>query len=93
MDRYLAEKLLRDNGWSVSARKDGGFTATCSVVALIACVRLDFELVYDETAYEVSLTGIRDSDEATRVTRSSGLGNAEDFVMLAVDTKFRAERS
>jgi hypothetical protein len=93
MDLYLATKLLRENGWSVSTRPNGGITAVANVIALIACVKLDFELVLDEATYEVSLTGVRDGDEDTRVTRSSGLGNAEEFVMLAIDTKFRAERS
>jgi hypothetical protein len=93
MDTTLARKLLTENGWSVSTLKTGGLVAVASVVALIACVKLDFELVLDEAAYEVSLTGVRDGDENTRVTRTSGLGNAEEFVLLAVDTKFRAERS
>lgn len=93
MDTALATKLLRENGWSVSTRPKGGITAVCNVIALIACVRLDFELVVDEAAYEVSLTGTRDGDEATRVTRSSGLGNTEEFVMLAIDTKYRAEHA
>lgn len=87
MDHTLARTLLSRNGWKVSRfNSDGTWKATATVVALIACVTLKFEVVSDVDG-TVTFTGTRDDKTVSRA------GDLEDMVNLALDTKFRAEKA
>jgi hypothetical protein len=89
-DTTPAVTLLRENGYKVHTGPDG-FTATATVVALIACVTLDFKLHYRTSEDRIVMVGRRNDGESREVEWP--LAEVMDAALMAVDTKFRAERS
>lgn len=91
----VARRVLTANGFKIyGAPLDGdntrNWSARASVICLIACVQLDFELTYDGN--QVTFKGIRKHDgHTTSVTRPAE--SLDDIALLAVSTKHRAEAS
>lgn len=92
MNQYTARELLRENGFKLTpVDEKGRWKANASVIALIACVNLDFELAVNGEG-EASFTGRRKQGAQTPMVKSV-TGALDEMAHLAVDTKYRAERS
>lgn len=90
IDTTPAVMLLRENGYKVVTGPDG-FTATATVIALIACATLDFKLHYRTSEDRIVMVGTRDDGRSREAEWP--LAKIMDVAVMAVDTKFRAERS
>lgn len=90
MDTAVYRRLLAENGYKVKTGDDG-FTATAKVIALIAVVTLEFTLRYSTSEDRIVMTGRR--DDGTEREVEWPLAEISDAALMAVDTKFRAERS
>jgi DNA-binding response OmpR family regulator len=88
-DVDFAKKLLRANGYRVTGKGEK-FTAKASVVALVACVTLDFELTHEDGV--TLFTAVRKEDGYT-ANLPLGVMSLLEVAVEAVDIKVRAERS
>jgi len=90
IDTTPAVMLLRENGYDV-VTGPRGFSASAKVIALIACVTLEFTFRYSLDEDRIVMVGRRDDGKTREVEWP--LAEIMGAALMAVDTKYRAERS